>query len=314
MQAYVDLPFGEHMAFLVRALDGDPDTVRPPTLAPLPATADEGLVREAVAFLRRTHLPIEPRLQWPAGGMPRMRASGRIGADRRAMPGRALSVWRDAGWGTLVARGRQHDGRFDEALIGACVAMVRAWGPRPAPAWVACVPSLRQPGLVPDFAGRLAAALGLPFLDLLARSEARPEQAAMANAIQRARNLDGALALRDAAVPGGPVLLVDDRVDSRWTFAVCAWLLRRGGSGGVHPLAGRASADWLGTAARLGARACDVGRQDIVTCALVGVLLTVSADIAELEAVLATGHRLGVPVYRRVASGASIPVAPVPAP
>jgi len=237
MQAYVDLPFGEHMAFLVRALDGDPGSVRAPTLAPLPTVADESLVREAVAFLRRTHLPIEPRLQWPAGGMPRLRTSGRIAADRRAMPGMALSMWRDAGWGTLVARGKRHDGRFDEDLVGACVEMVRAWAPTPAPAWVACVPSLRHPELVPDFARRLAAALGLPLHDVLARTEARPPQAEMANAARKARNLDGALALRDVAVPGGAVLLVDDRTDSRWTFTVCAWLLRRGGSGEVHPLA-----------------------------------------------------------------------------
>jgi len=36
--------------------------------------------------------------------------------------------------------------------------------------------------------------------------------------------------------PRGPVLLVDDMVDSRWTLTVAAWLLRRGGSGEVWPL------------------------------------------------------------------------------
>lgn len=34
-----------------------------------------------------------------------------------------------------------------------------------------------------------------------------------------------------------PVLLVDDIVDSGWTFAVAAWLLRKRGSGEVWPLA-----------------------------------------------------------------------------
>lgn len=34
-----------------------------------------------------------------------------------------------------------------------------------------------------------------------------------------------------------PVLLVDDVVDSRWTFAVAAWLLRSHGSGEVWPFA-----------------------------------------------------------------------------
>lgn len=35
----------------------------------------------------------------------------------------------------------------------------------------------------------------------------------------------------------GPVLLVDDMVDSRWTFTVAAWELRRKGCEAVWPLA-----------------------------------------------------------------------------
>jgi len=237
MQAYVDLPFGEHMRFLVRALDGDPRTVSPPALPPLPAGADDALVQAAVAFLRRTHLPIEPRLQWPVGGMPHDRTSGRIAAGHRAMPGRALSIWGDAGWGALVARGRGVDGRFDDALVDACVAMLKAWSPEPAPAWLACIPSLRRPTLVPDFARRLADALGLPFVAAIACAAPRPEQRSMANGIQQARNLDGALILVGGPLPAGPVLLVDDTVASRWTLTVAAWLLRRGGSGAVYPLA-----------------------------------------------------------------------------
>jgi ATP-dependent DNA helicase RecQ len=36
---------------------------------------------------------------------------------------------------------------------------------------------------------------------------------------------------------GGAVLLIDDVVDSRWTFTVIAALLREAGSGPVFPLA-----------------------------------------------------------------------------
>ena len=35
----------------------------------------------------------------------------------------------------------------------------------------------------------------------------------------------------------GPVLLVDDMIDSRWTMTIAAWLLRSHGSGEVFPLA-----------------------------------------------------------------------------
>jgi len=70
MQEYVDLPFGEHMAFLIEALDGDASGVSPPALPQLSTEVDPTLVREAVAFLRRTSLPFEPRKKWPDGGMP----------------------------------------------------------------------------------------------------------------------------------------------------------------------------------------------------------------------------------------------------
>ncbi|MBP7594816.1 MAG: recombinase RecQ [Candidatus Microthrix sp.] len=35
----------------------------------------------------------------------------------------------------------------------------------------------------------------------------------------------------------GPVLLIDDEVDSRWTVTVATWLLTGAGSGPVLPLA-----------------------------------------------------------------------------
>jgi ATP-dependent DNA helicase RecQ len=115
--------------------------------------------------------------------------------------------------------------------------MVLEWNPQPKPTWVTCVPSLRHPDLVPNFAGRLAAALGLPFHVVIAKTDGRPEQKTMANSTQQASNIDGSLALINGQlVSHGPVLLVDDMVDSRWTLTVAAWLLRKGGSGEVWPL------------------------------------------------------------------------------
>lgn len=237
MQDYVSLPFGEHMGFLIRALDGDPSAVTEPALPLLPTTANADLVKSAVAFLRRTSLPIEPRKKWPDGGMPRYGLSGFIAPGHRAESGKALCVWGDAGWGGLVRRGKYHDGHFPDDLVAACVKMVREWNPQPAPSWVTCVPSLRNPDLVPNFAQRLAAALALPFHMVIGKTDTRPEQKTMANSTQQARNIDGSLALSGHPVPRGPVLLVDDMVDSRWTLTVSAWLLRKSGSGPVWPMA-----------------------------------------------------------------------------
>jgi ATP-dependent DNA helicase RecQ len=236
MQEYVDLTSG-HMAFLIRALDGEPEDAHAPALPVLPATADPALVREAVAFLRRASRRIEPRKQWPPGGMPRYGSTGRIIPGHQASPGKALCIWGDAGWGRVVRQGKYHDRRFADELVGACATLVREWDPRPPPVWVTCIPSRRHPDLVPDFARRLAALLSLPFVMALEQTADRPEQKAMANSIQQARNVDGSLAVRTHEWPAGPVLLVDDMADSRWTLTVAAWLLRSRGAGEVFPLA-----------------------------------------------------------------------------
>jgi len=96
---------------------------------------------------------------------------------------------------------------------------------------------LRHPHLVPNFAQRLANALGLPFYSVIEKTDARPEQKTMANSTQQARNIDGSLSLNGQPIPQTPALLIDDMVDSRWTLTVSAWLLRQSGSGVVWPMA-----------------------------------------------------------------------------
>ena len=59
----------------------------------------------------------------------------------------------------------------------------------------------------------------------------------MANSVQRARTLDGSMDIDPGSVQEGPVLLVDDLVDTRWTMSIASWLLRSNGSGPVYPLA-----------------------------------------------------------------------------
>ena len=227
MQEYVDLHSG-HMEFLIKALDGDiGGYVSHGGMPPLPTKPDLELVLEAVAFLKRTSLPINPRQRGP---------SKTIDANLRFEPGRALSVWRDAGWGQTVAQGKYEDDRFPDELVTACVELLRRWKPHPYPEWVTCIPSLRRPNLVPDFAERLATVLNLPFQPLLVRTQERPEQKTMENTAQQARNVWGSIEVRGTPDPS-PVLLVDDIVDSRWTFAVAAYLLRSCESGEVWPLA-----------------------------------------------------------------------------
>jgi ATP-dependent DNA helicase RecQ len=229
MRTYVALPFGEHMRHLIRALDGDDAGIAAPTLQPLSAEVTEEAVREAADFLRRTELPFDPRKQWSN--------LQRIPASSQANAGRALCTWRDAGWGDEVYRGKYADDRFSDRLVEASAAMIRKWSPAPAPAWVTCVPSNRRPTLVADFARRLAQALQLPFHAALVKIRDTPEQKEMQNSPKQEANVRGSFGVDAGAVRPGPVLLVDDVVDSRWTMTVAAAVLREHGAGEVWPMA-----------------------------------------------------------------------------
>jgi len=236
MQEYVKLKSG-HMEFLIRALDGIPGQVSTPLLPDLETHPDPVLVQQAISFLRATSLDIEARKMWPSGGLPRYRVKGKIPIEHQFQTGKALCVWGDSGWGQLVRQGKYKDGRFADELVEACASMIRGWNPKPLPTWITCVPSLRHPKLVPDFSQQLANKLNLPFRVALKKTDDRPEQKTMANSTQQARNIDGAFALDEQQVLTGSVLLIDDMVDSRWTFTVVSWLLLTHGIDNVFPVA-----------------------------------------------------------------------------
>ncbi len=236
MQEYLALDAG-HMEFLIRALDGDPEGVQTPDLPPLPQSVKRETALEAVEFLHRTRVPIQARKRWPNGGSPGDRIRGNIRGEHQAENGYALCYWRDAGWGSLVYAGKYTDNRFADELVTASTHLIQEWRPQPALAWVTCIPSRRRPDLVPDFARRLAAALKLPFRLCLVKIADRPEQKDMANSAQQVRNVVDSFGFSADPVLPGPALLVDDMVDSGWTFTVAAALLRDRGCSAVFPFA-----------------------------------------------------------------------------
>lgn len=201
----------------------------------VPRTVRPDLVQAAIRFLCQNHPVIEPRVMWKAGGYGGRR--GRIPTEHQLQPGRALCIWGDGGWGRLIRQGKYEAGRFDDRLVQALAEMITSrWRPTPCPEWVSAVPSLRHPTLVPDFAQRLAKRLGLPFHAVLEKVRDTPPQKTMQNSEQQARNALDGFTVKEPC-PRGPVLLVDDIVDSRWTLTVCGVLLREAGSGPVFPVA-----------------------------------------------------------------------------
>ncbi len=236
MREYVHLPFGHHMSFLISELDGDPSGVITSSLQALSEDFPKDKLREANIFLKRYHLPINPRKQWPNGGLKHSNNHGKIAKSYQANSGKVLSLLGDAGLGDLVNVGKNQQQYFSDELIDACVVMFKEWAPQPAPTWVTCVPSLRNPTLVPDFAKRLAQALNLSFRVAIEKTDSRPEQNKFNNSFQQARNVDGSLAPIRDQILSSPVLLVDDVILSGWTLTISSWLLRKNGSGEVWPL------------------------------------------------------------------------------
>jgi len=240
-------------------------------------TVPDEMVQAAVEFLRNDTLVLEPRKKWPPPILPELdqllpeilerfdkgKPKFMIPEHLRAQEGRALCMYGDAGWGEEVARGKYSSGRFSDTLVSASAALIRQkWNPQPAPEWVTFVPSQRHSELVQDFAQRLAAELGLPIVSALRKRGSNPAQKEMQNSAMQLRNLLRAFevvkpvpksrglggmlqemsrqltrAAELVRLPSGPVLLVDDVVDSRWTITMAAILLQQHGSGPVYPFA-----------------------------------------------------------------------------
>ncbi|MFQ5625760.1 MAG: ATP-dependent DNA helicase RecG, partial [Methyloligellaceae bacterium] len=229
------------MAYLRNALD-DPETddcgrcaecLGEPVVS---IDVDRSLAIAATRFLRHAEMPFKPKTQVAAGAFQVHGFRGNLRLELRASEGRILSRWGDAGWGGLVADDK-HAGHFRGELVEAVAEMIeQRWQPDPAPRWVTCVPSISHPMLVPDFALRLSARLGLPFVDAIHKIVDNEPQKNQRNRFHQCRNLDGAFEI-SADVSETPALLVDDVIDSGWTVTVLAALLRQAGSGPVYPVA-----------------------------------------------------------------------------
>jgi ATP-dependent DNA helicase RecQ len=100
---------------------------------------------------------------------------------------------------------------------------------------VVYVPSL-DPNrtLVANFAGRLAERLHVRLSDCLVKLRQNAAQKLMENSAQQLRNVDEVFGIRGNR-PTGPILLVDDVVDSRWTMTVLGDLMLAAGCGPVYP-------------------------------------------------------------------------------
>ncbi|RUR01890.1 RecQ family ATP-dependent DNA helicase [Labedella endophytica] len=216
------------------------------TSAWYPAAVTEEATSTASASLDRVGVPIEPRSQWPTGadrlGAP---VKGRLSPDERVEEGRALARLTDLGWGgvlrTIFAEGAP-DAPIAPNVLDACVRVLADWGWAERPAAVVSVPSRSRPLLVESLATGLSTIGKLPYLGALDLAGGGPTGGPGGNSAYRLAGVWDGFAVgpqlaEDLRELGGrPVLLIDDRADSRWTLTVAGRLLRRAGASAVLPL------------------------------------------------------------------------------
>ena len=184
---------------------------------------------------------------WPTGMKELgIDASGKIPATALAEPGRALGRLTDIGWGTTLRTllsEQTPDGPVTDQLTDAVVKVLAGWDWRQRPAAVVAMPSRTRPDLITSLAQRIATIGRLPYLGALGYATDDGPGPRRHNSAQRLASLWHALTvpndLRDAlkANNAGPVLLIDDQIDTGWTMTVAAMLLREAGAPAVLPLA-----------------------------------------------------------------------------
>ncbi len=211
-----------------------------------PTAVSDSDTSGAAAALDRVGVEVTPRAQWPSGmsalGVP---VKGRIPAGDLVEPGRAIARLTDLGWGgplrTLFAPSTP-DGPVSKALVDGCVRALKDWPWAERPTGVVAMSSRSRPELVASLAQALSTIGRLRFLGTLGRSGGEPRGDGATNSAYRLAGVwdtfvvDPELAAALQAHEG-PVLLVDDLVDSRWTVTVAGRELRRAGADAVLPFA-----------------------------------------------------------------------------
>ena len=209
-------------------------------------TADVPATSSAAARERllRPGVTVDPRRMWPAGMKDLgVSATGKIPVTLTAEPGRALGRLTDIGWGAMLRALLAPDAPdqpVTEPVVAAAIKVLAAWDWAQRPAGILSLPSRTRPELVTSLGRRLAEVGRLPYLGAVRYAGDGPGPRRH-NSAQRLSSLWQAFELPDGVRDAlgaldGPVLVVDDRIDTGWTMTVAARLLREAGAPAVLPL------------------------------------------------------------------------------
>lgn len=200
------------------------------------AVVDAGAVEHTQAHLMRPGVELTPRKQWPSG-------LEKLGLDLKGKisdgpePGRAIGRLTDLGWGARLRRLLDEpDAEVSDAVVQAAVQVLAAWDWETRPAAVMALDSDTHPLLITSLARELSRLGRLEDLGVLRYAPARRPVTA-ANSAYRVAALNGAWETPELSGVAGPVLLVDDVIDTGWTLTMASRLVRAAGAPAVLPFA-----------------------------------------------------------------------------
>jgi ATP-dependent DNA helicase RecQ len=154
--------------------------------------------------------------------------------------GRTIGRLTDLGWGARLKRLLDEaDGPVPDEVLRAAVAVLAAWPWQTRPTAVIGLDSLTHPVLIGSIVEGLAKLGRLTNLGTL-QYDVNRRPVTATNSAYRVAALNNSWSEPDPSVMGelsGPVLLVDDVVDTGWTLTMAARVLRRAGAPEVMPFA-----------------------------------------------------------------------------
>lgn len=196
----------------------------------IPVNSNQCIVKEATQYLGSRHGVIKARKQWSS--------KRRIPEELRMENGWILCADYYSEAGQVIKNGKYKTGAFSENIVHASSNYLKEKIISNEIDCIVPIPSRRRPHLVPRFAEDLANSLEVTYIDAVEKTKDSREQKNLLNSAFQEDNIrESTAVVKQGEVCGKRILLVDDMVDSRWTFTVIAAKLLEVGAEAVYPFA-----------------------------------------------------------------------------
>lgn len=198
----------------------------------VPVSVKQRKISEATKYLAERHGVIKPREKWSSGS--------NIKPNLRMQTGWTLSAdyYSEVGQKVKDCKYNKNE-HFSNELVELSSKYLREKIVHNSIDFIVPIPSSSHPNLVSGFAESLASSLGISYIEAVVKKSCKTkEQKNLLNSVWQEKNIQNTMDVnKSPSIEGKSILLVDDMVDSRWTFTVVAAKLLEAGASSVYPFA-----------------------------------------------------------------------------